>query len=352
MNILVTGGAGYLGSVLVPKLLLRGHSVAVVDIGYFGLGHLRNLRPSIELIRADLRRVITDREFQEKLLSGRDCVIHLAAISNDPSAEAHPDLTDDVNFKATIALAEATREKGIRLVFSSSCSVYGDANGLLAEDGAVNPLTCYAVSKVKSEEALFRMATESWRPLVLRNGTLFGYSPRMRFDLVVNIFALHSTLGGEIQIFGDGLQWRPFLSVHDCARAFIYMIERNDLRHFCYNVAHENLRVLDVAAIFRRMNPSVRINHVKIPDPDHRDYRVSAQRILDEGFKPQIGVELGAEGIAEAIVSGLIPDPESIFYRNAKWLNELTNVRNRDHLHIIDIIENFSAMQKNRTIST
>src|SRR5436190_13996311 len=194
MNILVTGGAGYLGSVLVPKLLLRGHNVRVVDIGYFGLGHLRNLRPPVEVIRADLRRVVVDREFREQLLSDRDCVIHLAAISNDPSAEAHPELTDEVNSRTTVALAKSCKEAGIRFLFSSSCSVYGEANGDLAEDSAVNPLTCYAVSKVESERALFDMATQEWRPVVLRNGTLFGYSPRVRFDLVVNIFALYSTL--------------------------------------------------------------------------------------------------------------------------------------------------------------
>jgi nucleoside-diphosphate-sugar epimerase len=300
----------------------------------------------VELIRADLRRAVTDRQFLEQLLRGQDCLVHLAAISNDPSAEANPDLTDEVNFKATLALATAAREKGIRFVFSSSCSVYGDASGLLTEDGAVNPLTCYATSKVKSEQALLSMATHTWRPLVLRNGTLFGYSPRMRFDLVVNIFALYSTLSGEIQIFGDGAQWRPFLSVHDCARAFIHLIEKNHLAHLCYNVANENLRIVDVASIFRRINPSIKISHVTVHDPDRRDYRVSAQRLLNEGFQPQIGVELGAEGIAEAIVCGLIPDPESIFYRNAKWLNELANIRDRDHLHIVDIIENFSALRK------
>jgi nucleoside-diphosphate-sugar epimerase len=342
MNILVTGGAGYLGSVLVPKLLLRGHNVRVADIGYFGLGHLRNLRPAAEVIRTDLRRAITDREFREQLLTGRNCVIHLAAISNDPSAEAHPQLTDEVNFRTTVALAEAARENGIRFVFSSSCSVYGEAEGDLVEDGAVNPLTCYAASKAKAEQTLFEMATGDWRPLVLRNGTLFGYSPRMRFDLVVNIFALYSTLRNEIQVFGDGLQWRPFLSVQDCARAFVHLAERNSPRHLCYNVAYENLRIVDVAAIFQRMNPALKIGHIAVADPDRRDYKVSAARVFDEGFRPQVSVAAGAEGIAEAIVCGLIPDPESIFYRNSKWLTQLTAVGG-DHLRLIDLLENFNA---------
>jgi nucleoside-diphosphate-sugar epimerase len=345
MNILVTGGAGYLGSVLVPKMLLRGHNVRVVDIGYFGLGHLRNLRPSVEVIRADLRRAVVDRDFREQLLSDRDCVIHLAAISNDPSAEAHPDLTDEVNFRTTFALAKSCKEAGIRFLFSSSCSVYGEADGDLSEDSAVNPLTCYAASKVNSERALLDMATWEWRPVVLRNGTLFGYSPRMRFDLVVNIFALYSTLRNEIQVFGDGLQWRPFLSVQDCASAFIHFAEARDLDHLCYNVAHENLRVVDVAMIFRQINPCLKIVRQAIEDPDRRDYKVCAARMLEAGFRPQLGVAIGAQGIAEAIVCGLVPDPESIFYQNAKWLRELTNVRDRDHLQIIDLIENASSMR-------
>jgi nucleoside-diphosphate-sugar epimerase len=345
MNVLVTGAAGYLGSVLVPKLLLRGHHVRGADIGYFGLGHLRNLRPPIEVVRADLRRVITDRAFCWQLLDGRDCIIHLAAISNDPSAEAHPQLTDEVNFRTTAALATAARERGIRFLFSSSCSVYGEADGDLTEDAAVNPLTCYASSKVNSEQALFEMATRDWRPVVLRNGTLFGYSPRMRFDLVVNIFALYSTLRNGIQVFGDGSQWRPFLAVQDCARAFIHFAEASELDYLCYNIAHENLRVVDVAAIIKRINPALAITHLTVQDPDRRNYRVSTARMRDVGFQPQVTVAAGAEGIAEAIVCGLVPDPESIFYQNAKWLRELTSVKDRDHLQIMDLIENASSMR-------
>jgi nucleoside-diphosphate-sugar epimerase len=347
MNILVTGGAGYLGSVLIPKLLMRGHKVRVVDIGYFGLGHLRNLQPPVELIREDLRRAITDTEFRDQLLDGIQCIIHLAAISNDPSAELHPLLTEEVNLHTTISLAEAAKKKGIRFVFSSSCSVYGEAEGELTEDGVVNPLTVYAISKVRSEQALFAMATETWRPVVLRNGTLFGYSPRMRFDLVVNIFALYSTVHNEIKVFGDGLQWRPFLSVQDCARAFIYFAEKNEVHHLCYNIANENLRVVDVAAIFQGMNPTLKVTYVPTQDPDLRDYRVSADRMLQEGFRPRLDVEAGAEGIAEAIVCGLIPDPESIFYRNAKWLKELTHIGDRDHRQLVDLMESFSVVRRN-----
>jgi nucleoside-diphosphate-sugar epimerase len=346
MKILVTGGAGYLGSVLAPKLLMRGHTVRVIDIGYFGLGHLRGLQPAVELVRGDLRRVIKDAAFREELLKDCECIIHLAAISNDPSAELHPHLTEEVNFQTTVALAEAAKEKGIRFVFSSSCSVYGEADGDLTEDGVVNPLTVYAVSKVRSEQALFKLAAGDWRPVVLRNGTLFGYSQRMRFDLVVNIFALYSTVHNEIRVFGDGLQWRPFLSVQDCARAFVYFAENRQCRHLCYNVAHENLRVVDVAAMFQAMNPTLKVTYVPTQDPDRRDYRVSTARMLEDGFRPRQGVEAGAEEIAESIICGLIPDPESIFYRNAKWLKELTHIGDRDHLQVVDLMESFSTIRR------
>jgi nucleoside-diphosphate-sugar epimerase len=350
MKILVTGGAGYLGSVLVPKLLLRGHEVRVLDIGYFGLGPLRSLRPGIEIIRDDIRRFLSDAEFAKQMLEGCDAVIHLAAISNDPSAELHPELTEEVNFQTTIAIAEAAKKAGVRFLFSSSCSVYGEAEGELTEDSMVNPLTVYAISKVKSDNVLLQMADHSWKPVILRNGTLFGYSPRMRFDLVVNIFSLYSTIYNEIRVFGDGLQWRPFLSVQDCARAFIFFVENREPSHIMYNIASENLRVVDVAEVFGRINPRVKVKYVPQSDPDKRDYRVSAARMRAEGFEPQWGLMASAEQIAEAIVSGQIPDPESIFYRNAKWLGELTQIGNKDHRHIVDLMESFSVIRKTATV--
>ncbi len=344
MKILVTGGGGYLGSVLIPKLLTRGHAVRVLDIGYFGLGHLSAIRAGVQVIREDLRRVIGDTEFSGQVLEGIDCVIHLAAISNDPSAELNPSLTQEVNFEATVSLARAARDRGIRFIFSSSCSVYGDAEGDLTEDAALNPLTVYALSKVQSEQALVNLATDGWRPVILRNGTLFGYSPRMRFDLVVNIFALYSTLRGEVRVFGDGLQWRPFLAVQDCARAFTFFAEKRDLRHIFYNISHENLRVVDVADIFTRMNTELKVIGVDTQDPDRRNYRVSAHRMIDEGFQTRVDVLEGAEGIAEAIVSGSISDPESVFYRNAKWLKDLTTIGSMDHRQLVQLLENFSVI--------
>jgi nucleoside-diphosphate-sugar epimerase len=347
LQILVTGGAGYLGSVLVPKLLARGHKIRVLDLGYFGLGHLRGFRPAVELIRDDLRSVVSAPAALRECLAGCDCVIHLAAISNDPSAELNPELTEEVNFRATETLAEASRQAGVRFVFSSSCSVYGGAPEEVDEDAPVAPLTRYAVSKVQAEEALRDLARPGWSPVILRNGTLFGYSPRMRFDLVVNIFSLYSALHSEIKVFGDGAQWRPFLHVADCARAFVHFAERPEAEHLCYNVAHENLRVADVAQVFKRVNPALLVTHVGGMDDDRRDYRVSTRRMRAEGFETRIGVEMGAEEIVEAIVSGAIPDPESIFYRNAKWLRELAQIGSKTHRDILGLLE--TRVQANPT---
>lgn len=348
MNILVTGGAGYVGSVLLPKLLARGHKLRVVDVGYFGVSHLRTLRPGIELVREDIRRFLTDPGECARVMEGVDCVIHLAAISNDPSAELNPELTAQVNFKATQVLAETAKRNNTKFIFSSSCSVYGDAVGELDETGAVNPLTAYAHSKVDSDAFLASLATPNWRPVSLRNGTLYGYSARMRFDLVVNIFAFMSTLHNEVRIFGDGLQWRPFLHIGDCARAFVHFAEMERPEHLVYNIAHQNLRVVDLVGIFRRINPMVEAKFVQTADKDARDYSVSAKRMRDAGFIPKVDVEAGAQEIVEAIISGSIQDPESIFYRNAKWMKELTQFGDFNHKEFVGLMESMANNMSRR----
>lgn len=346
MKMLVTGGAGYLGSVLVPKLLARGHQVRVIDIGYFGLGHLKRLQPQVEVARGDLRRVCADRKFARELLAGCDAVIHLAAISNDPSAELHPELTEQVNFETTAVLAEEAKAKRIRFVFSSSCSVYGEAEGLLTESAEVKPLTVYAASKVNSDRMLAELADTNWSPVSLRNGTLFGYSPRMRFDLVINIFSLYSFLKNRITVFGEGTQWRPFLHVSDCARAFIHFAERDPSGpHHLFNISHENVRVVDLIAVFRDINPRLEIDFLPTSEPDKRDYAVDNKRMLQAGFQPLTSVRVGAEQLVDALATGLIPEPESIYYRNAKWLKELCRFDDREHADALDLMETLSGLR-------
>ena len=344
MKILVTGGAGYLGSVLVPKLLARGHCVRVLDIGYFGVNSLPSAYSRMEFIHDDIRKVVTKQSAIDNLMDGCDCVIHLAAISNDPSAELDPGLTFDVNLRASEALAEKARNIRVPFLFSSSCSVYGDAPGEIDETGDVRPLTIYAETKVRAEQTLNQLADRSWKPLILRNGTLFGYSPRMRFDLVVNIFCLHSTLHNRIAVFGDGRQWRPFLHVTDCARAFVHFAERQEAEYTCYNLAHENLRVVDLALMFGEMNPSLTVTHIDSSNEDRRDYSVSSARLRKSGFETKTDVRTGAEALVDAITTGAIRDPESIYYRNAKWLKELTTLRDDDHVHITAVMRTLTRI--------
>ncbi len=346
MKLLVTGGAGYLGSVLIPKLLARGHEVRVIDIGYFGLSHLKLLEPAIELVRDDVRRLRSDRPFARELIKDCDAVIHLAAISNDPSAELHPELTGQVNFEASAILAEECKAARIPFLFSSSCSVYGEADGLLNEKGSVNPLTVYAVSKVKCDEMLESLADTNWHPFSLRNGTLYGFSPRMRFDLVINIFSLYGVLKNKITVFGDGLQWRPFLHVGDCARAFIHFVENPECTpEHIVNISNENMRVVDLIEIFKSINPRLQVEYLATDNPDKRNYAVDNSRMLATGFKPITSVRVGSEQLVDAIVGGLIPDPESIYYRNAKWLKELSRFDEREHADALKLMETLSGMR-------
>lgn len=325
MNILVTGGAGYLGSVLVPQLLKRGHKVRVLDQAFFGRDSLERVNHNIEFVQKDIRLLIRDAGFLKEILSGCDCVIHLAAISNDPSADLDSNLTEEINCRATEILAEASREKKIKFLFSSSCALYGHnpSDGDLVENAPLHPLTTYSLSKAKAEKSLAAMSDRNWSAIILRNGTLFGLSPRMRFDLVVNIFSMMSTLYNEIKIFGKGLQWRPFLHVEDAARAFLFFAEKENLSYACYNIAHVNRRVVDLIEIFRKLNPRLKITHLELKEKDERDYRVSTKRMQREGFQTQRDIESGAKEISGAITSGLIHDPESIYYSNAKWMKEL-----------------------------
>jgi nucleoside-diphosphate-sugar epimerase len=166
----------------------------------------------------------------------------------------------------------------------------------------------------------------------------------MRFDLVVNIFSLHSTLYNEIRIFGSGEHWRPFLHVADCARAFIHFAELARPKELRYNIANQNLRVVDVARLFTRLNPALRVSHADLPQDDLRDYRVDTRRAEGDGFFPHLSIEEGAEQVCEAIVSGAIPDPESLFYRNAKWLSELTQIGGKNHRDLVGLMETIARM--------
>jgi nucleoside-diphosphate-sugar epimerase len=190
------------------------------------------------------------------------------------------------------------------------------------------------------------MTDDQWRPVVLRNGTLYGFSPRMRFDLVINIFSYCTALYHEVRVFGDGLQWRPFLHVSDCARAFLHFLEQPAPRHVVYNIANENLRVVDLVAMFQELDPRCRPVHVPVANPDLRNYRVDLGRMQQEGIVPRVRVRDGAEEMVEAIVTGRVADPEAVFYRNAKWLKELSELGQRDHGSLVGMLDMMAALRQ------
>lgn len=318
MRVLVTGGAGYLGSRVVPRLLLRGHDVRIVDSGPAHIGQLPANR-HVEVLSEDLRNLSGDDSLAKKLLDGCDCAIHLAAVSSDSRAEKDPVLTEEVNVAATVALAQEARQRGARFLFSSTCALYGNTGGELDESSPTEPLSGYSASKLRAEAALLDLASEVWSPVILRNGTLFGYSPRMRFDLVVNIFCLNAMRRHEIKVFGSGSQWRPFLHVDDCARAFVFFAERLRPFHAFYNVSHGNYTVKEVAQMFADLLPDLEVSFAPVEVDDDRDYRVSTRRLEAEGFLTKVGVSEGAEELMQAIVMGLVTDPEADFRRLPKW---------------------------------
>lgn len=322
MKILVTGGAGYLGSVLIPQLLLRGHEVRVLDIGYFGLAHIQNLKPSPEIIREDIREVLSNPFKVAKTLEGIDAIVHLAALSNDPSAELDPQLTHELNCETTIKLARLAKQKKIKFLFSSTCSVYGASDEFKDEKSTTNPLTTYALSKREAEAELLKLKDAEWNPTIFRFGTLYGFSPRMRFDLVVNIFSLFSFMHREIKIFGTGEFFRPFVHVRDAARAINYFLERTTPSSLI-NISNENLSVNEVAQIFKRVVPNLKLNYFTENTEDKRNYKVNNSLMKEEGFKPFSTVEFGSQEIQEQLIQGKISDPESLYYQNVKWLKEL-----------------------------
>ena len=308
-QVLVLGGAGYLGSVVVARLLERGFKVRVLDSFLFGEGSLEDVRSrgGCELVRGDVR----DIGAVVKAMRGCDAVVHLAAIVGDPACDDNKQLAMEVNRAATQMLADVARGCGVRrFVFASSCGVYGESELRLDETSAVNPLSVYARTKVDSENILLAAAGGDFAPTILRLGTLFGLSPRMRFDLVVNLFVARAASSGKITVL-NGEQWRPFLHVQDAARAVAACLEAETsaVAGAIFNVGSSslNLQIEQLGPAIARVVPGTEI--VRVENGDRRNYRVSfekIERVLN--FQCERTLESGIEEIYAAIQSGLIAD--------------------------------------------
>jgi nucleoside-diphosphate-sugar epimerase len=308
-QVLVLGGAGYLGSVSVAQLLDSGFSVRVLDSFLFGEKALDAIRahPNFALIRGDVR----DIGAVVQSMKGCDAVIHLAAIVGDPACDENKQLAVEVNRAATRMLVDVARASGVRrFIFASSCSVYGASEFLLDETSALTPLSVYAQTKVDSENILLAAKTDSFAPTVLRLGTLFGLSPRMRFDLVVNLFVARAMSAGRITLVNED-QWRPFLHVRDATRAMVACLEApaSAVAGEIFNVGSPslNLRIADLGQAVARAIPNTEI--VRMENDDRRNYRVSFAKIQRTlAFECQKTLQSGIDEICEAIRSGAIED--------------------------------------------
>ncbi len=275
MKILLTGHHGYIGSIVASVLGAAGHEVHGLDTLYYeGCDLDGPAQPKVHVLRIDIRDVGPDH------LRGFDAIAHFAALSNDPIGDLDPELTSEINFRATVRLAEAARAAGVgRFVFSSSCSMYGTGGDqAVPEDAPLKPLTAYAESKVRSEEALARLADDGFSPVSLRNATAYGVSPRLRVDLVLNNLVGWAYTTGRVKIMSDGTPWRPIVHIEDIARATLAALEAPAelVRGEAFNVgaSTENYQVSELAEIVRETVPDCEVEYAGSGDPDPRSYRV------------------------------------------------------------------------------
>ncbi|MBI3636040.1 MAG: NAD-dependent epimerase/dehydratase family protein [Candidatus Rokubacteria bacterium] len=308
-NVLVTGGAGYVGAVLVPKLLGRGYRVTVLDLYIFGddvLGSSRG-HPNLREVRGDIR----DRRLLERELAGQDAVIHLACISNDPSFELNPELGKAINYDAFFPLVRISKDQGVRrFIYASSSSVYGikDEENV-TEDLPLEPLTDYSKYKALCEDALLAERTRGFATLILRPATVCGYSPRLRLDLSVNILTNHAVNTGRIKVFG-GAQKRPNIHIEDVTDLYVKSLEYPDERidGEIFNAGYENHTIAAIADIVKTVVGSERVAIETTPTDDHRSYHISSEKIKRAlGFEPRHSIGGAVSDLCAAFGAGKIP---------------------------------------------
>jgi nucleoside-diphosphate-sugar epimerase len=303
MRVLVTGHHGYIGSVVAPLLREAGHDVVGLDTFLYrgcDFGDTRDFEPAHD---DDVRDV------GPEALAGFEAIVHLAALSNDPLGDLDPEWTYAINFHGTVALARAAKEAGVpRFVFASSCSMYGAASGddLLGEDAPLRPLTPYAESKVRAEEALAGLAGDGFSPVAMRNATAYGVSPRLRLDVVLNNLVAWAHTTGAIRLLSDGMSWRPLVHVRDIGRATLALLDApaEEIAGEAFNIgsAEQNYRIRDLAGVVERRLPECEITYAGDASPDPRSYRVDFTKFESRfpGCAFEWTAERGADELATA----------------------------------------------------
>ena len=308
-KVLVTGGAGYVGSALIPKLLDAGHFVKVLDLYLFGEDALNAVKgnPNLEEIKGDIRH----RPTVENAVRDCDSVIHLACISNDPSFELDPELGKSINYDAFVSLVEVARDLGVRrFIYASSSSVYGlKTENDVTEDLELEPLTDYSRYKALCEEVLLQNCVPGFTGVVLRPATVCGYSPRLRLDLTVNILTNHALTNRLIKVFG-GDQLRPNIHISDMTNLYVQSLQwpESVMNGQIYNAGYQNHPVMRIAEIVQGIVGN-EVKLVRTPTDDNRSYHISSEKIGQElGFRPQHTIEDAVRDLKEAFDQDRVPD--------------------------------------------